>query len=119
MVFRGGAKDGGECPADRKMKSESPRRTRFKTIFGILIVLCILANFFPRHGPPHFRYTGSDPSREVWNLGWPLVLAIYDPQYGLHVGPFACVVIPLECFIVAVGTFVSVTLWQRCNKSKH
>lgn len=75
-----------------------------KTVVALLIGACLLTNFVPHRGPPQFRYTGSDPDRPVWNLGWPLVIAIYDPQSGLHAGPFAPVLIPIESLALAAMT---------------
>lgn len=46
--------------------------------FAFLMLLFGIIDFFPWHGPPAFRYTGSDPSHHVWNLGWPIPWIIYD-----------------------------------------
>ncbi len=76
---------------------------RFWTIvFAVYIVICLIVDFYPTYGPPHFRYTGSDPSIEVWNLGWPIATMIYDPVSGIHIDPFAYVYFPLELGILAV-----------------
>lgn len=61
---------------------------------GVLSVLILAVSLFPTLGPPHFRYTGSDPNRNVWNLGYPLATVIYDPAVPPHIfyGPVAFVV---------------------------
>ena len=53
-------------------------------IFAVLVLM-------PHWGAPHFRYTGSDPEHNVWNLGWPLATCIYDSAHSPHqfFGPFA------------------------------
>jgi hypothetical protein len=74
----------------------------------------LVVDLFPHHGAPHFRYTGSDPAHSVWNLGWPLALFIYDPRSGMHVGPFAYLVLPFQLLVVAV-TFVVVAVVRRLH----
>jgi len=66
------------------------------------VFACAVIDLLPRHGPPDFRYTGSDPAHEVWNLGWPVALAIYDSQSGLHLGPFVYVVVPVQALLVSL-----------------
>lgn len=53
----------------------------------VYAVLCLTVLLFPRHGSPEFRYTGSDPSYEVWNLGFPAACFIYDDRVGFAHGP--------------------------------
>lgn len=81
-----------------------------------LIIICIIADIFPRHGAPDFRYTGSDPAVDVWNLGWPLVLSIFDPRSGIHVGPFFYVVIPFQIAVISLVGLVF-AFWTRHNKT--
>ncbi len=69
---------------------------------SLLIAAILVLDFFPHHGPPHFRYTGSDPGRHVFNIGWPMALFIYDPQTGVHVGPFAYALIPGQVVVLAI-----------------
>ena len=69
----------------------------WKAAVAVFVLTCLIVDVFPHHGVPHFRDTGSDPAYPVWNLGWPLALFIYDPGNGLHVGPFAYVVLPFYC----------------------
>ena len=58
------------------------------------------------------RYSGSDPTTMVWNLGWPLALAIYDPRSGLHMGPSVYLVPPAQLLILAVvRVFVAAARW--------
>ncbi len=54
-------------------------------------ILLLVFSLFPTFGAPHFRYTGSDPSHHVWNLGWPLATCMFDPQSPPYffVGPLA------------------------------
>jgi hypothetical protein len=72
----------------------------------MLILACVLADIFPRHGAPDFRYTGSDPSHHVWNLGWPMAIAIYDSTSGIHFDPFAFVVVPVRVLLVSLVALV-------------
>jgi hypothetical protein len=62
-------------------------RRLLKLPIGSWVLLLVALALWPRFRPPDFRYTGSDPARPVWNLGWPFVLAIYDATTGFHVGP--------------------------------
>ena len=68
--------------------------------FGLLLLVFAVLDVWPQWDRTSFRYTGSDPEREVWNLGWPLPLAIYDR--GLWIGPFAYVVLPGELAVAGV-----------------
>jgi hypothetical protein len=91
---------------------------RSKSIVAAVLGFALI-DLFPRHGPPNFRYTGSDPAHEVWNLGWPMALAIYDPQSGIHLGPFLYVVVPLQVLFILP---IAVTVWfnqRRHNPSLH
>lgn len=67
------------------------------------VAVCLAIDLLPRYGPPEFRYTGSDPTTMVWNLGWPLALAIYDPRSGLHMGPCVYLVPPAQLLILVVA----------------
>ncbi len=69
---------------------------------------CLVVDF-PYFGPPQFRYTGSDPNTHAWNLGWPLATAIYDQHSGLHAGPLAYVLVPIEV-VVLVGAAIAVSM---------
>jgi hypothetical protein len=76
----------------------------------VYIAVCAAIDFFPHHGAPNFRYTGSNPSQPVWNFGWPLATLIYDARHGLQFGPFTVILIPLEIFglllLVALQTVI-------------
>ena len=79
-----------------------PGSNRWTLVCALYLCICLVIDFCPSFGAPYFRYTGSDPSVHVWNLGWPLALAIYDSKSGLHVGPFAFIVIGLQAFLFSV-----------------
>ena len=79
-------------------KIANNRRTILLVVY---ITISLIIDFYPTYGRPHFRYTGSDPSIEVWNLGWPIATMIYDSTSGIHVGPFAYVFFPLQFVILA------------------
>lgn len=98
------------------MPSNNQQQMPWRRVVGIPILACALADFFPTYGPPWFRYTGSDPAIEVWNLGWPLVLMIYDPRSGIHIFPFLNVVVLAH---VAVISFIGLTvaLVIRCSRA--
>ncbi len=75
---------------DRMAKSLGRRWAPFLATYGLI---SLAADLFPTFGPPHFRYTGSDPAVHVWNLGWPVATAIYDSRSGIHVEPFAIMLV--------------------------
>ncbi len=76
-------------------------KKRWAILLAAYVTICLVIDFCPTYGRPHFRYTGSDPSIEVWNIGWPIATMIYDYSSGIHVGPFAYVLFPLELIILA------------------
>lgn len=78
------------------------------------IIVCLLIDLYPRFGPPYFRYTGSDPSRHVWNLGWPMPTTIVDS--GIHVGPVALPLVMMEIVVIGITTAVSLMLRQLRRK---
>ncbi len=88
------------------------------TAAACYIAACLVLDLFPQYGPPHFRYTGSDPDVPVWNLGWPLAEFIYDPRHGLQVGPGAPLLIAAQCgvFVFCVALVV-VANWNRDRRS--
>ena len=77
---------------------------------ALYLVVCATLDLFPRHGPPEFRYTGSDPAVAVWNLGWPIAQFIYDPRLGLQVGPTAWLVVDFQCLVFASGVAATLAL---------
>lgn len=81
------------------------------------VVVCLVVDFVPRHTSPDFRYTGSDPSVPVWNLGWPLALFIYDPKHGFQVGPFAYLMLPFQLGVLVVGLIVLAVVRRLHNQA--
>jgi hypothetical protein len=99
------------------MPKDGPGRSaRLRLLAAAYIVSCIVTDLFPTYGPPFFRYTGADPSFHVWNLGWPLALAIYDTRSGLHLGLFLYLVLPVQMMIALLAT-VAVAIRNKHNKS--
>lgn len=45
----------------------------------VLVAVFLPMDLAPWRQKPFFRYTGSDPDRAVWHVGWPMPMAIYDP----------------------------------------
>lgn len=85
------------------MGTGTRKRARRTLPVALYALACFSIDVVPRSGPPAFRYTGSDPAERVWNLGWPLTLAILDPRDGLHVGPSAFLVLPAQVLILATA----------------
>ena len=86
---------------------------------ALYVVACLAFDFRPHYGPPHFRYTGSDPSRHVWNLGWPSVTCIYDSRFGFQVGPSGYVLFHLQALGLASGvTVIALNRWLRRSISQ-
>ena len=50
----------------------------------ILSSVFIVVDFWPTYGAPFFRYTGSNPDEQVWNLGFPIAWFIYDDNTPPH-----------------------------------
>lgn len=84
-------------------------------LVGVAYVLfCAVVDFVPNHGPPNFRYTGSDPSYPVWNTGWPLASFIYDDRSGLHTWPGWWLVVALQFGILLLAWLaIEAVLWLR------
>ena len=84
-----------------------------------MVIACVIAfavmDLLPRHGAPYFRYTGSDPANHLWNLGWPLALAVYDSRSGIHVGPFVYAVVPSQALVVSLVAAATILLRKRHN----
>ena len=76
----------------------------------LLLVLCAAA-FWPRHGPPDFRYTGADPAFHVWNFGWPVASFLYDARSGFHAGPVAYITVP-PLLVALIGN-AALFWWRR------
>jgi hypothetical protein len=92
---------------------------RWTLLASISVVALLLLNFFPHAGRPHFRYTGSDPSIRVVNLGWPLATAIYGSRSDLHVGPLARIGWPLQIVAFAAVGFATVRRTARTRSLAH
>lgn len=82
------------------MSSLPRRRIIWWAALIFYTVGCLLFDFYPKYGPPYFRYTGSDPSRQVWNLGLLGPSFIYDPAIGLLVGPLADVMVGAQLIVL-------------------
>ena len=96
-------------------------RAQTKAIAVAFVAVCLAIDLLPHSGHPEFRYTGSDPTTIVWNLGWPLALALYDPRSGLHIGPFAYLVPPAQLLILVVAKVLVVVVrwavvWPRFSR---
>lgn len=89
------------------MSSLRRRRMIWMTAVAFYTVGCLLFDFYPDYGPPHFRYSDSDPNRAVWNLGLPTTWFIYDPSVGLLFGPLS------ETVVGAQLTVLVFLLWCR------
>src|SRR5437899_6722755 len=96
-----------------------PMRDRPGLIWWRIAIACLVAfiamDLFPWHGAPFFRYTGSDPAYPVWNLGWPLALAIYDSRSGIHMGPFLYAVVPFQALVLSLIAAAAFLLRKRHN----
>lgn len=87
-------------------------RARTKVAVASYVLACLALDFLPRFGPPEFRYTGSDPTVPVRDLGWPLALTIYDARSGLHIGPSVYLVPPAQFLVLpAAMSLVAVVTW--------
>ena len=98
----------------RTLKPQAVRRLIWFGAVGMYLFVCLVMDLLPRHGPPDFRYTGSDPAFAVWNIGWPLAQFIYDSRTGLHTGPTAVPLMVLQTVVLAVGMFVG---WLRHRRA--
>ena len=84
------------------------RRPRNVLVLSAVFLILVTVAVRPRWGPPAFRYHGSDPTRPVWNLGWPVAYAIYDATTGFHVGPFGFI----AAYAVALLGGSCLVTWQ-------
>ena len=82
-------------------------------------LICAILDFLPHHGPPEFRYTGSDPARPVWNLGWPLAQFIYDPRYGLQIDPTAFALISAQCVLFLFCAVLVIFILRRHRRREE
>jgi hypothetical protein len=80
----------------------------------VFVIFCTLMDLFPRHSAPDFRYTGSDPAFHVWNLGWPVALAVLDSRSGLQLGPFLYIVVPFQAVVaLLIGVGLALRKWHN------
>ena len=96
--------------------SSNPPRRWWKLIAVAFVLICLAVDFLPRHAAPDFRYTGSDPTIPVWNLGWPLALFIHDPNHGFQVGPFAYLMLPFQFVVLAIGLIIVAAVRRLHNR---
>ena len=89
------------------------------TVCALYLISCAVVDLLPRFGAPYFRYTGSDPAIHVWNLGWPLAVAIFDPRSGFHIGPFAIPVLGIQLFVFGVAATVYLMIRKRQDQQIH
>lgn len=89
------------------------KKRRVHIISAVVAIVLLVVLFLPWYGAPFFRYTGSDPERFVWNIGWPLAHFIYDPLHGLQVFPFWWVEAAIEVFVVSILFVVTLLLFGR------
>ncbi len=90
-------------------------------LLALYLAACLVVDLWPQFGPPHFRYTGSDPAVFVWNFGWPLATFIYDPRSGVHVGPVAYFLLAaqLGLLMVAGACLYVLQRFRRANLDTH
>lgn len=95
---------------ENRAEGSGPMRARTKIAVASYVAACLVMDLWPRFGPPEFRYTDSDLSVPVWNLGWPLALAVYDTRSGLHVGPLVYLILPSQvlALLAAMALIVAV-----------
>ncbi|MBY0263154.1 MAG: hypothetical protein K2Q20_12470 [Phycisphaerales bacterium] len=94
------------------------RSMRRTTLFFAVVLLCGVVNFVPYYAPPNFRYNGADPSYRVWNFGFPFANAIYDDRNGLHDGPLAILLLPMQCLGLLVYGTLAVGLDLRAHYAR-
>jgi hypothetical protein len=105
----------------RSSNSTYRARGGLKVATAAFLLACLLVDFLPHHGPPDFRYTGSDPAIAVWNLGWPLAWFIYDPRYGFQVGPLAYLMLTFQFVLLAGGVIVVMAIrrWRDQKRRRR
>ena len=95
-------------------------RNRWPIWLSIYGIICFVLLCFPHHGPPNFRYTGSDPIFSVWNFGWPVATMIWDPRLGLQVGQFNLLPFAALFGLGIAGLVLAwVRAWVRDNHRVH
>lgn len=78
----------------------------------VLSAFFLVIDFFPRYGPSDFRYTESDPSVMVWNLGLPCAHWIYDERLSEPWirGPLVPGIYFFEFFILIISMVAMATV---------
>jgi hypothetical protein len=106
------------CPSNQHAYIIPPMSASKRALWkpAAYIIACIAMDVFPKYGPPTFRYNGSDPEFNVWNLGWPLPNFIYDPRSGFHIGPSAYPVILAQIFSLAAIVLIRTVFRSRQRK---
>lgn len=90
-------------------------RRRFPILVLVVGIVGLVLGFWPYHGSPQFRYTGSDPSVDVWHFGWPFATLIWDSRSGLEVGPWAYLFLPaLTAFVLAGVVIACAARHHKC-----
>jgi len=89
------------------------KHKKLKYLIFLLLFIFIVMDFYPEFKNPDFRYNGSDPNNEVWNLGFPIGLFIYDSNNSpnLFLWPLSYVVLLIQSIII-IGL-----LWYYRNNS--
>lgn len=82
------------------------------------VLACLFTDLFPSYGAPQFRYTGSSPERDVWNLGWPLAMFVLDPNSGLHVGPLAFVALSIQLILALPLIWLAISARRQSRHSE-
>ncbi len=72
-------------------------------------------NTFPQVGPPHFRYNGADPERDVVNFGFPIALAIYD-QHRWILSPFWAYRLGMQGTVILILSLLPHVLPADCRR---
>jgi hypothetical protein len=84
------------------------KMTKRRLALAVLVAIFAVMDLAPYKTGPFFRYTGSDPERAVWHLGWPLPMAIYDGQAQSQAGdswffaPHAAAVAAAQMLVLAL-----------------
>ncbi|NNJ24628.1 hypothetical protein [Alienimonas chondri] len=81
----------------------------------LLMGIALFFDFFPRLGSPAFDAAGVPTGEPVYNLGFPLVTALYAPNVGFRLGPLGWPVFATQFLLYLACTGV-VWAWQHAAK---